>query len=108
MVVSDKRQKRDFACTLDSLRKHSLVLGTGSGRTARKNLAAVGDKPAQQLDVLVVNKFDFVLPCSVLASTSLSDCATRWQKDQQETISVGLAARHVVRHLDNFWIHCDH
>ena len=60
MVVSDKRQKRDFACTLDSLRKHSLVLGTGSGRTARKNLAAVGDKPAQQLDVLVVNKFDFV------------------------------------------------
>ena len=60
MIVSDKRQERDFACTLDSLRKHSLVLGTGSGCTAWKNLAAVGNKTAQQLDVLVVNKFNFV------------------------------------------------
>ncbi len=60
MVVSDKREKRDFACTLDGLRKHSLVLGTGSGCTAWKNLAAVGNKPAQQLNVLVVNKFNFV------------------------------------------------
>src|SRR5882757_6966941 len=58
--IRDVRNQRDLTCTLDRRLQLSLMLGTGTGDPARQNLAALGHKGPQQLDVLVVDVVDLV------------------------------------------------
>jgi hypothetical protein len=48
-------QQSQEACTLDRGRQLALVIGFGTGNTARHNLASLGNKTFQNIEILVIN-----------------------------------------------------
>jgi hypothetical protein len=59
-LVGGVRQKGDRASAFDRRAQAPLVLGTGAGRAARFDARSIGQKPAEPVDVLVIDVVDLV------------------------------------------------
>jgi hypothetical protein len=57
--VVNERQQCDLARAFNACGQLALVLGAGTGRTARDDFARFGDIPLQARHVLIVDTFDF-------------------------------------------------
>jgi hypothetical protein len=68
-VAGRKRQERNITGTLDRFRQLALMIRTGSGNPARRNLASFGNKITQRTDI-------FIIDCCFLVGTETTDFAT--------------------------------
>jgi hypothetical protein len=83
-LVRRVRQQRELTRANDGDAQSALMLRARAGNPPRQHLAALGDKAAQQLDVLVVDVVDLV-------RAELADLAAP-EKAAATTLSAGLVA----------------
>jgi len=68
-VTGGKGQQRNIARALDSFRQLTLMIRTGTGNTARRDLTTLGNEIAQRTDI-------FVIYSRFLVSTETANFAT--------------------------------